>query len=88
MKKMSETTKQIISVMAFIRYTIPNHERDSATDLLRLYENLFNVKVIEPTSDYLIKTFNEIYEFVNKPKKIQTNSLYGEFRGKTNGKQE
>lgn len=26
-------------------------------------------------------------EFVRKPKKIQTNSLYGEFRGKTNGKQ-
>ena len=25
-------------------------------------------------------------EFVRKPKKIQTNSLYGEFRGKTNGK--
>ena len=28
-------------------------------------------------------------EFVKKPKKkIQTNSLYGEFRGKTNGKQD
>ena len=27
-------------------------------------------------------------EFVSEPKKkIQTNSLYGEFRGKTNGKQ-
>ena len=26
-------------------------------------------------------------EFVRKPKKIQTNSLYGELRGKTNGKQ-
>ena len=26
-------------------------------------------------------------EFASKPKKIQTNSLYGEFRGKTNGKQ-
>lgn len=26
-------------------------------------------------------------EFVSKPKKIQTNSLYGELRGKTNGKQ-
>ena len=25
-------------------------------------------------------------EFVRKPKKIQTNSLYGEFRGKRNGK--
>ena len=83
MRKMSETTKQIISVMAFIRYTIPNHERDSATDLLRAYENLFNVKVIEPTGDYLIKTFNEIYG----PKKIQTNSLYGELRGKNNGQQ-
>ena len=28
-------------------------------------------------------------EFVNKPKKkIQTNSLYGELRGKNNGKQD
>ena len=27
-------------------------------------------------------------EFVRKPKKIQTNSLYGELRGKTNGKQD
>lgn len=61
MRKMSETTKRIISAMAFIRYTIPNHERDSATDLLRAYENLFNVKVLEPTSDYLVKVFNEIY---------------------------
>ena len=26
-------------------------------------------------------------EFVRKQKKIQTNSLYGELRGKTNGKQ-
>lgn len=26
-------------------------------------------------------------EFISKPKKIQTNSLYGEFRGKENGKQ-
>lgn len=26
-------------------------------------------------------------EYVRKPKKIQTNSLYGEFRGKENGKQ-
>ena len=85
MRKMSENTKRLISVMAFIRYTIPNHENDSATDLLRAYENLFNVKVIEPTGDYLVKVFNEIYE--EKPKKIQTNSLYGELRGKDNGKQ-
>lgn len=84
MRKMSECTKQIISAMAFISYTIPNHERDSATDLLRAYENLFNVKVVEPTSDYLIKTFNEIYG----AKKIQTNSAYGELRGKNNGKQD
>lgn len=26
-------------------------------------------------------------EYVSKPKKIQTNSLYGELRGKNNGKQ-
>ena len=85
MRKMSKCTKQIISVMAFIRYTIPNHEGDSATDLLRAYENLFNVKVLEPTSDYLVKVFNEIYG--ENPKKIQTNSVYGELRGKDNGKQ-
>lgn len=28
-----------------------------------------------------------IDEFVKKPKKIQTNSLYGELRGNKNGKQ-
>ena len=27
-------------------------------------------------------------EFVSKPKKIQTNSIYGELRGKDNGKQD
>ena len=26
-------------------------------------------------------------EFINKPKKIQTNTAYGKFRGKENGKQ-
>lgn len=44
----------------------------------------------------LIELSNEIYvsiseilnRYDNKPKKIQTNSLYGEFRGKANGKQD
>ena len=43
----------------------------------------------------LIDLSNEIYvsiseilnRYENNPKKIQTNSLYGEFRGKSNGKQ-
>lgn len=61
MRKMSETTKRIISHMAFIKYTIPNHENDSAAELLMLYENIINMKIIRPNSDYLIKTFNEIY---------------------------
>ena len=51
MRKMSETTKRIISVMAFIRYTIPNHERDSATDLLRAYE-IYGEKRIQTNSLY------------------------------------
>lgn len=53
-------------------------------------------KVGDDAENGLIDLSNEIYvsiseilnRYDNKPKKIQTNSLYGEFRGKTNGKQD
>ena len=51
------------------------------------------MKIIIPRDIYKLKSLanDEVEavmdEFVRKPKKIQTNSLYGELRGKNNGKQ-
>ena len=53
-------------------------------------------KVGDDLENELIDLSNEIYvsiskilnKYETKPKKIQTNSLYGELRGKNNGKQD
>lgn len=44
---------------------------------------------VDKIEKYNARTSTLVFdEFVKKPKKIQTNSLYGEFRGKTNAKQD
>lgn len=77
---LEESTKQLLDILCALKsIDILSKKSKEGNDV----EN----ELIDLSNEIYVSISEIFNRYDNKPKKIQTNSLYGELRGKNNGKQ-
>ena len=78
---LEESTKQLLDILCALKSVdILSKKSKDGNDV----EN----ELIDLSNEIYVSISEIFNRYDNKPKKIQTNSLYGELRGKNNGKQD
>lgn len=78
---LEESTKQLLDILCALKSVDILSKKSEARDDV---EN----ELIDLSNEIYVSISEIFNRYDNKSKKIQTNSLYGELRGKNNGKQD